>query len=154
MLHKLKYKGQEELGLFFGKWLGAELVESNFFNSLDVVIPGPIHPRKLKKRGNNQVALFAQYLAISLNAKFEDSVLLKSTFTQTQVFQFREERFQSVSNSFVAVDIHKIDHLHVLVVDDVNTTGATIEACALVLKKATNLRLSLATIAITHSIFR
>ena len=154
LLHNLKYKGQEELGLFFGKWLGAELVQCKSFSEVAVVIPVPAHPSKLKQRGYNQVALFAQYLAISLNAKYEDSVLLKSTFTQTQVFQSREERFQSVSNSFVADNLHKIDHLHVLLVDDVITTGATIEACALALNNATNMRLSLATIAITHSIFR
>ena len=154
LLHQLKYKGQQELGVFFGKWLGAELIESKFFNDIDIVIPVPLHPHKLKKRGYNQVASFAQYLALSLNAKYEDSVLVKSVYTQTQVFQSREERFQSVSNSFTAINLEKINHLHVLLVDDVITTGATIEACVLALNKAENMRLSLATIAITHSIFR
>jgi ComF family protein len=154
LLHNLKYKGHQDLGLFFGKWLGAELVESKLFSLIDVVIPVPVHPKKLKQRGYNQVALFAKQLALSLNATYEDKILIKSADTQTQVFQTREERFQSVFHSFAAVNIQKINNSHILLVDDLITTGATFEACALVLNKATNLRLSLASIAITHSIFR
>lgn len=154
LLHKLKYKGQEQLGQVFGVWLGAELQESSYFKSIDVVIPVPVHSKKLKQRGYNQVALFAQYIAKSLNAYYDDSVLLKSMNTKTQVFQSREERFQSVANTFYTKNLSRIDGKHVLLVDDVITTGATIEACALVLNSGAKIRLSLATIAITHSIFR
>ncbi|MDA9334617.1 phosphoribosyltransferase family protein [Flavobacteriaceae bacterium] len=154
LLHKLKYKGQEQLGQVFGVWLGAELQESSYFKSIDVVIPVPVHSKKLKQRGYNQVALFAKHLAKSLNAYYDDSVLLKSMNTKTQVFQSREERFQSVANTFYAKNLSRIDGKHVLLVDDVITTGATIEACALVLNSVAKIRLSLATIAITHSIFR
>jgi ComF family protein len=154
LLHNLKYKGQEQLGQVFGVWLGAELQESSYFKSIDVVIPVPVHSKKLKQRGYNQVALFAKLLAKSLNARYVDTVLLKSMNTKTQVFQSREERFQSVANSFYAKKLSTIDGKHVLLVDDVITTGATIEACALVLNSGAKIRLSLATIAITHSIFR
>ena len=70
LLHKLKYKGQEQLGQVFGVWLGAELQESSYFKSIDVVIPVPVHSKKLKQRGYNQVALFANHLAKSLNARY------------------------------------------------------------------------------------
>ena len=154
LLHNLKYKGKEELGRVFGNWLGAELQESSYFNAIDVVIPVPIHPTKLKQRGYNQVALFAQQLAYVLKASYVDDVLLKSINTKTQVLQSKEARYQSVAHSFRAKNLTAINDKHVLLVDDIITTGATIEACALVLSPANKCRLSVATIAITHSIFR
>lgn len=154
MLHHLKYKGKEDLGRIFGNWLGAELLESPYFESIDVVIPVPVHFKKLKQRGYNQVALFAQQIAKVLNVSYLDDVLLKSTNTKTQVFQSREARFQSVDHSFYVQNINTIENKHILLVDDIITTGATIEACALVLNPEKKMRLSVATIAITHSIFR
>jgi ComF family protein len=134
--------------------LGVELLESPYFTSIDVVIPVPIHSKKLKQRGYNQSALFAQQIAKVLNASYVDDVLLKSINTKTQVFQSREARFQSVAHSFYARNLNTIEHKHILLVDDIITTGATIEACASVLNSANKCRLSVATIAITHSIFR
>jgi ComF family protein len=154
LLHHLKYKGKEEIGRIFGNWLGVEILESPYFESIDIVIPVPIHPKKLKQRGYNQVALFAQQIAEVLNAMYVDDVLLKSINTKTQVFQSREARFQSVADSFYAQNLNTIGTKHILLVDDIITTGATIEACALVLNPENKIRLSVATIAITHSIFR
>ena len=154
LLHQLKYKGREQIGRILGDWLGVELLESPYFDSIDVVIPVPIHSKKLEQRGYNQVALFAQQLAKALGASYVDDVLLKSINTKTQVFQSREARFKSVVDSFYTKNLEKIDTKHILLVDDVITTGATIEACALVLNPKKNSRLSVATIAITHSIFR
>ena len=154
LLHHLKYKGKEDIGRLFGNWLGAEILESPYFSSIDVVIPVPIHSKKLKQRGYNQVALFAQQIAKILNASYVEDVLLKSINTKTQVFQSREARFQSVAHSFYAQNLSMVENKHILLVDDIITTGATIEACALVLNAANKSRLSIATIAITHSIFR
>ena len=154
LLHHLKYKGKEEIGRVFGNWLGAEILESPYFESIDIVIPVPIHSKKLKQRGYNQVALFAQQIAKILNASYVDDVLLKSINTKTQVFQSREARFQSVADSFYTQNLNTIDAQHILLVDDIITTGATVEACALVLNPENKIRLSVATIAITHSIFR
>ena len=154
LLHRLKYKGKEEIGRIFGDWLGAELLESPYFESINVVIPVPIHSKKLKQRGYNQVALFAQQIAKALKASYVDDVLLKSINTKTQVFQSREARFQSVADSFYAQNLNTIETKHILLVDDIITTGATMEACALVLNPENKIRLSVATIAITHSIFR
>jgi len=154
LLHHLKYKGKEDIGRVFGNWLGAELLDSPYFKTIDVVIPVPIHSKKLTQRGYNQSALFAQQIAKVLNASYVDDVLLKSVNTKTQVFQSREARFQSVAHSFYAQNLNTIEHKHILLVDDIITTGATIEACALVLNPENKSRLSVATIAITHSIFR
>lgn len=154
LLHQLKYKGKEDIGRVFGNWLGAELLESPYFESIDVVIPVPIHLKKLKQRGYNQVALFAQHIAKVLNVSYQEDILLKSTNTKTQVFQSREARFQSVADSFYTQNLDTIANTHVLLVDDIITTGATIEACAAVLNPEKKVRLSIASIAITHSIFR
>lgn len=154
LLHQLKYKGKEDIGRVFGNWLGAELLESPYFESIDVVIPVPIHLKKLKQRGYNQVALFAQHIAKVLNVSYQEDILLKSTNTKTQVFQSREARFQSVAHSFYTQNLDTIANTHILLVDDIITTGATIEACAAVLNPEKKVRLSIASIAITHSIFR
>ena len=154
LLHHLKYQGDEDIGRVFGNWLGAELQESPYYESIDVVIPVPIHLKKLKQRGYNQATLFAQQIAKVLNVPYVDDVLLKSVNTKSQVFQSREARFQSVAHSFYAQNINRVDNKHILLVDDVITTGATIEACALVLNPKKKVRLSVATLAITHSIFR
>jgi len=154
LLHHLKYKGKEEIGRVFGNWLGAEILESPYFESIDIVIPVPIHSKKLKQRGYNQVALFAQQIAKILNASYVDDVLLKFINTKTQVFQSRKARFHSVVDSFYTQNLNTIDAQHILLVYDIITTGATVEACALVLNPENKIRLSVATIAITHSIFR
>jgi ComF family protein len=154
LLHHLKYQGDEDIGRVFGNWLGAELQESPYYESIDVVIPVPIHLKKLKQRGYNQVTLFAQQIAKVLNVPYVDDVLLKSVNTKSQVFQSREARFQSVADSFYAQNLNTVDNKHILLVDDIITTGATIEACALVLNPKKKVRLSVATLAITHSIFR
>ena len=154
LLHHLKYQGDEDIGRVFGNWLGAELQESPYYESIDVVIPVPIHLKKLKQRGYNQVTLFAQQIAKVLNVPYVDDVLLKSVNTKSQVFQSREARFQSVAHSFYAQNLNTVDNKHILLVDDIITTGATIEACALVLNPEKKVRLSVATLAITHSIFR
>ena len=113
MLHQLKYKGREQIGRVLGDWLGFELLESPYFDSIDVVIPVPIHSKKLKQRGYNQVANFAQQLAKALGVIYVDDVLLKSVNIKTQVFQSREARFKSVIDSFYAKNLEKIDTKHI-----------------------------------------
>ena len=100
------------------------------------------------------MTLFAKQIAKILNASYHEDILLKSINTKTQVFQSREERFQSVAHGFYAQNLNTLYHKHILLVDDIITTGATIEACALVLNPEKKMRISVATIAITHSIFR
>lgn len=84
LIHNLKYRGHREIGTYLGKWLGAELADSNWMNLIDVVIPVPLHKTRLRQRGYNQVEDFGKELAKSLNTEYLDTVLLKISATQTQ----------------------------------------------------------------------
>ena len=100
LLHNLKYKGHEDISLFLGKWLGHELASVEPYKLIDVVIPVPLHKKKLRQRGYNQVAKFGSEIATALNAKYIDNVLLKTTNTKTQVFKNRIARWNSNNENF------------------------------------------------------
>ena len=147
LLHNLKYRGQKEISSFFGKWLGAELSEIPHYQTVDMIIPVPLHKQKLKKRGYNQVEGFGVEIAKSLGVPYYDDVLIKISKTKSQVFKQRFTRFQS-EEIFSLNKPQLISNKHILLVDDIVTTGATLENCALQLLKNTQAKLSLATIAI------
>ncbi len=147
LLHNLKYRGQQKISSFFGKWLGAELSEILHYQSIDMVIPVPLHKQKLKKRGYNQVEGFGVELAKKLEVPYCDDILIKISKTKSQVFKQRFTRFQS-EEIFSLHKPHLIENKHILLVDDIVTTGATLENCALQLLKSTQVKISLATIAI------
>jgi ComF family protein len=148
LLHNLKYRGHEQIGGFFGKWLGTELSSIRAYDTIDVVIPVPLYKTKLRKRGYNQVAQFGQEIAKAINADYNATILVKSRSTKTQVFKDRLTRWNSDGASFNITDTQSLKGKHILLVDDIITTGATIEACASVLLKIENIKLSLATMAI------
>ncbi len=147
-MHNLKYRGQKQISAFFGKWLGAELSEIPAYQSIDMVIPVPLHKQKLKKRGFNQVEGFGIEIAKALGVSYHDDILIKVSKTKSQVFKKRFTRFQS-EEIFTLQKKELLIKKHILLVDDIVTTGATLENCALQLLKNTNVKLSLATIAIT-----
>ena len=148
LLHNLKYRGHEQVGEFFGRWLGNELKTIDAYNSIDCVIPVPLYKAKLRKRGYNQVAKFGIEIAKALEIPYFDSVLIKTRSTKTQVFKDRQNRLDSYNSVFDLNENHKLSGKHILLVDDIITTGATIETCASILLKIDNIKLSLATIAI------
>lgn len=147
LLHNLKYRDKQNISSFFGKWLGEELANQPNYQSIDIVIPVPLHKQKLKKRGYNQVEGFGVEIARALKIPYNDTILVKESKTKSQVFKQRLTRFQTEA-------IFKIHHpellnnKHVLLVDDIVTTGATLENCALQIFKSDQVKLSLATIAI------
>ncbi len=147
LLHDLKYRGQQQVSSFFGKWLGAELSQNPHYQSIDMVIPVPLHKQKLKKRGYNQVEGFGVEIAKALNVPYQDDILIKISKTKSQVFKKRLTRFQS-EEIFTLHKPQLITNKHILLVDDIVTTGATLENCALQLLLNTQVKLSLATIAI------
>lgn len=147
LLHGLKYKGYESIGNTLGNWLGSELSEITAYQEIDMVVPVPLHKQKLKKRGYNQVDKFARQIAKQLNCDYNDQVLLKITNTNSQVFKTRFSR-AATNAIFSAIDVSTISNKHILLVDDIITTGATIEACINELAKAHNVKISIATIAI------
>lgn len=150
LLHKLKYKGYEDIGLFLGEWLGTALKETGDYNDIDIVIPVPLHKRKLRKRGYNQVEKFAKSIAETLEVTYSDQALQKSTSTATQVFKKRIARWIDKDEVFTLVDASLIENKHILLCDDIITTGATIEACANELLKAPNVKISVVTMAIAQ----
>mgnify|MGYP003108910354 CR=1 FL=1 len=148
LLHNLKYKGFEEVGVFLGRWLGGELQNIPEYQHIDVVIPVPLHKNKLRKRGYNQVTKFGQELAKSLNAEYMDDVLIKVSNTSSQVTKNRLTRWLSNVTIFKVINSDKIQNKHILLVDDIITTGATMEACGTVLLKNNHVKISIATMAI------
>ena len=147
LLHNLKYRGQYKISNFFGKWLGTELSENENYRSIDMVIPVPLHKQKMKKRGYNQVSGFGQEIALALKVPFREDVLIKVSKTHSQVFKKRLTRFVA-EEIFTITKPEVISNKHILLVDDIVTTGATLENCAQQLLKSPQVKLSIATIAI------
>lgn len=149
LMHNLKYRGHEDIGLLLGEWLGEELKRCDSYLSVDVVIPVPLHKKKLKVRGYNQVDKFGAAIAKALQADFNSSVLVKTVHTKTQVFKNRLKRNTNSRSSFKITEGSALEGKHILLVDDIITTGATIENCANTLLAISGIKLSLATMSIT-----
>jgi len=148
LLHSLKYKGHNNISGFLGKWLGAELKTIETYNQIDVVVPVPLYKTKLRQRGYNQVEQFGREIAKALNAEYNDTVLIKTKPTKTKVFKGRLSRWNDDGAVFAISDSLLLKGKHILLVDDIITTGATVEACATELLNIDNIKLSLATMAI------
>jgi ComF family protein len=147
LLHNLKYKGQKDMGVSLGLAYGAELKQSANFNSVAVIIPVPLHKKKLRQRGYNQSEYFAKGLAQGMGAVLDTASLIKSVHTQSQTKKSRIERVKNVEDVFTVTNTQQLAGKHVLLVDDVITTGATIEACALKLAEVDNITISVVSIA-------
>ncbi|MFK8270348.1 ComF family protein [Capnocytophaga stomatis] len=147
LIHQLKYKGKEEIGAWLGNWLGEKIKTVQDFQKTDVVIPVPLHKNKLKKRGYNQVALFGKCLARILQAEYVDDVLIKVKTNTTQTQKDLWSRFADSKDIFAIRNGDKIKGKNVLLVDDLITTGATIESCYNQLIKVENVKVGLATMA-------
>ncbi|PKP26068.1 MAG: amidophosphoribosyltransferase [Bacteroidetes bacterium HGW-Bacteroidetes-2] len=148
-VHALKYKKAKNIGVIFGDWLGEELSACKEYHDVDAIIPVPLHKKKLRQRGYNQVEGFGKKIANALQKPYIDDVLLKITPTTSQVFKERISRIFSNDEVFAVQQASKIENKHLLLVDDIITTGATLEACSKKLLQIKGVKLSFATIAIT-----
>lgn len=149
MIHDLKYKGNEELSFHLGEWLGDILLEAGWQDKIDEVIPVPLHKQRMRERGYNQVEGFGKAIAERLSASFNDTHLKRKSNSKTQVFKNRLARTEVVQNHFYVEGMLDLKGKQILLVDDLVTTGATLEACSLALKDAGVAKLNIATIAIT-----
>ena len=149
LIHELKYKGNEHIGAFLGNWLGELILENNQFSDIDYIVPVPLHPKKLKLRGYNQLTTFGERLSFHLNKPLKENVLLKISSSKTQTFKQRFERFENVAAKFSLVDTTIFTNKHLLLIDDVVTTGATLVACSNELLKTKNIKISILTMTYT-----
>lgn len=148
LIHKLKYENSPEIGKELGRDYGRLFKEAQALTDIDYIIPVPLHPKKKRIRGYNQATMFGQGLAESLGTICSDTHLVRTVHTQTQTKKSREDRFANVQHAFQVNKIEELEHKHLLLVDDVITTGATMEACALHLQNIEGIRLSVAAIAL------
>jgi len=147
LIHNLKYKGRPEVGICLGQRYGKALRKADAFRSVDLIIPVPLHDRKLKERGFNQSAAFAKGLSETWETPWSDQVLQRVEYTSTQTKKSRLERLQNVQEAFQLKDQNAARGKHILIVDDVMTTGATLEACAQRVLEVPGTSVSLVTIA-------
>jgi ComF family protein len=151
LMHNLKYKNQQEIGTFLGDIFSKSVLELTVFNAIDIIIPVPLHKKRLHERGYNQVTTFCEALEKNLAIPIIDSVLVKSINLKSQIQKSKENRLETQKNVFSIENAHKIEGKHILLVDDIFTTGATIEACAKEILKIKNTRISIVTMAYTQS---
>jgi len=147
LIHFVKYKGLTELGIEAGKRFASSLSESEFFKNIDVLVPVPLHPKKYKKRGFNQSELIAQGMAEVLQKPVSKDNLVREKFTSTQTRKNRYDRWQNVEGIFSLRHPKEFSGKHILLIDDVVTTGSTLEAGAHELLKLENTKVSIATLA-------
>ena len=146
LMHQFKYRGQTNLGLFLGQLMGRALTNTTRFSNMDMLVPLPLFAAKEKKRGFNQATILCDGMARILGKPVHSNIIKRTTHTETQTKKTRLERWQNMEGRFELLDPGMIEDRHVLLVDDVITTGASLEACGKVLLQAKNTRLSLATL--------
>lgn len=147
LIHSLKYKGRDDIGIEAGRMFGAE-ISGSVFDMVDIVVPVPLHRKKLRARGYNQSEMIAKGLCLSLGKPLVTDLLERVDFTDTQTRKSRYDRFINVSGSFRINETISLQNKHVLLVDDVVTTGSTLEACAEVLLKGGAGKISVAALAV------
>lgn len=147
LIHELKYKENKSVGIRLGKLFGTELVSSQRMNHYDYIIPVPLHPKKLYLRGYNQCDCIAEGLSHTLGSEMLTDHLRRIVFTQSQTRKSRYDRWKNVETIFGVRNPEILEGKRVLLIDDVITTGSTIEACSNVLNQIRGLRLSVASLA-------
>lgn len=147
LIHSLKYKGKTEVGLTLGKLLANRLVKSEMYADVDLVIPVPLHEKKLRQRGYNQSEYIAKGLATALDLSVSTTHLLRNKATETQTKKARYTRYENMQDVFSVKHENELLNKHILLVDDVITTGATLEACGNTLLNHGIKKLSIAAVA-------
>jgi ComF family protein len=147
LMHQFKYKGNKDLGLQLGRIMGEQILKSGRF-PVDALIPLPLFPAKQRRRGYNQATVLCEGMAAAMHIPVLDKVITRPQHTETQTKKGRIERWKNMEGKFILADTDAISNKHLLLVDDVVTTGATFEACGNELLKAENVTLSLASLCV------
>jgi ComF family protein len=146
ILHELKYNGQKQIGIAMGHMFGNE-IKNTPFSGADLIIPVPLHPVKLKTRGYNQSELIAQGISEILHLPLETTLVSRVIDTRSQTHKSRYERWENVRHIFHCKNPEALKNKHVILVDDVITTGATLEACASCMVPVEGIKISLLSLA-------
>jgi len=152
LIHEMKYGGRKDIGIEMGSIMGLELRDSPMVEA-DLILPVPLHPRRLRQRGYNQCDFIARGLSCSLGTPWEKELISRMASSTSQTGKSRSERWDSVEKVFRVEDPAMLNEKHVLLIDDVVTTGSTLEACALTILQNENTRVSIATLAYTGKLF-
>ena len=147
LIHGLKYHHCRENGIFLGQEIGKSLLKAPDYQGIDFIIPIPLHPKKEKLRGYNQSLVIAEGIHEIMNVPIAEKSLVRSVFTDTQTKKSREERYQNVKDIFELKKPEQLQGKHVLLVDDVLTTGATLMSAGKALLHAEGIKISVATVA-------
>jgi ComF family protein len=146
LMHQLKYKGNLALGLQLGRLMGISIKESGRFEDIDAMIPLPLFPAKEKRRGYNQSTVLCNGMAEILSIPVFNNIIIRPQHTESQTKKGRVDRWKNIEGKFVLENSSVVHNKHLLLVDDVVTTGATLESCGNELLNAENVRLSIATL--------
>ena len=141
LIHKLKYNGQKEIGIESGRIAGGE-IKGSFFDEVDMIIPVPLHPAKKRIRGYNQSEMIAQGVSEVLEKELRTDILIRQKYTETQTKKNLEERRENVKSAFKLAKPEDVKDKHILLIDDVVTTGSTLISCADEILKAENTKVS------------
>lgn len=147
VLHHIKYKGNPELATLVGEWYGKDLQSHEALKNAFTIIPVPLHSKKMKQRGYNQSEAFAKGLSKQLNISLNTTCLKRSEYTSTQTKKTAYERWENVEDVFELYQVDSLKNKHIILVDDVITTGSTIEACCKKLQEIEGIKISVLSIA-------
>ncbi len=146
LIHQLKYHRHKEVGVLLGRIFGEDLLGSDFLKPIDAIVPVPLHPKKEKIRGFNQAEMIARGLSEVTSLPLLLGVLIRAVFNPTQTKRTKTQRWENVKHIFRVNDPDAFADKHLLLVDDVITTGSTIEACGVALQQCHRLKISVATL--------
>lgn len=151
LIHNLKYKNHQEIGAILGNWYVEDLKNIESLKNVDFIVPVPLHPKRLKKRGYNQISTFCEAIALGLDKKITNNMLFRSEYNVSQSKKNLANRNLINQTTFQSKYSKELHNKHFLLIDDVLTTGATLEACGHEILKIPGSKLSIVTIAMSLS---
>ncbi len=152
LMHQLKYKGNRELGIYLGNLMGKAILETGRFQQIDALVPLPLHPSKEKARGYNQAGLLCKGISEVIKKPVMDKSVIRISHTETQTHKSRTERWKNMEGRFTVTKTEDLKGKHILLIDDVITTGASLEACGTSLLQVPELELSICTLCYASTV--